>query len=138
MTQPPIAERGLSGAASAKPQPYLSVIIPIYNEEESIPDLCRNLFGVLDTIDTSFEVICINDGSKDRSLEILRAEAAARPELKVVSFRRNYGQTAAMMAGIDHAAGEVIVSIDADLQNDPRDIPALLAKMDDGYDVVSG
>ena len=138
MTQPAIDSRATAETGSEVPKPYLSVIIPIYNEEESIPDLCRNLFSVLDTIDRPFEVICINDGSKDRSLEILRAEAAVRPELKIVSFRRNYGQTAAMMAGIDHAAGEVIVSIDADLQNDPRDIPALLAKMDEGFDVVSG
>jgi glycosyltransferase involved in cell wall biosynthesis len=138
MTQPTIDSRATAETGSEVPKPYLSVIIPIYNEEESIPDLCRNLFSVLDTIDTTFEVICINDGSKDKSLEILRAEAALRTELKIVSFRRNYGQTAAMMAGIDHAAGEIIVSIDADLQNDPRDIPALLAKMDEGYDVVSG
>ncbi|KJS15109.1 MAG: glycosyl transferase [Hoeflea sp. BRH_c9] len=138
MTQSSIVDRGRASGASKAGRPFLSVIIPIYNEEESIPVLCRDLFNVLETIDTSFEVICINDGSKDKSLEILRAEASVRPELKIVSFRRNYGQTAAMMAGIDHAAGEVIVSIDADLQNDPRDIPALLAKMEEGYDVVSG
>jgi glycosyltransferase involved in cell wall biosynthesis len=118
--------------------PFLSVIVPVFNEEESIPLLCVNLFGVLDSIEKNFEVVCVNDGSTDGSLEALRKVAAARTELKVISFRRNYGQTAAMMAGIDHADGEVIVSIDADLQNDPRDISSLLAKMDEGFDVVSG
>lgn len=119
-------------------RPFLSIIIPIFNEEESIIILCRDLFGILEAIGKRFEVICVNDGSKDGSMEALRKEAAVRPELKIVSFRRNYGQTAAMMAGIDHAEGEVIISIDADLQNDPRDIPALLEKMEEGFDVVSG
>jgi glycosyltransferase involved in cell wall biosynthesis len=79
--------------------PYLSVIVPIYNEEESIPTLCQSLFAVLDTCGRSFEIICVNDCSTDRSLEILRAHAAERNELRVVSFRRNYGQTAATMGG---------------------------------------
>jgi len=83
-------------------------------------------------------VICINDGSNDRSAAELQKIASQRNELKIVNFRRNYGQTAAMMAGIDYAAGDIIVSIDADLQNDPRDIPLLLTKMDEGFDVVSG
>jgi dolichol-phosphate mannosyltransferase len=117
---------------------FLSVIIPIYNEEESIPVLCEKLFGVLDRMGRVFEVLCIDDGSSDGSLAALQKIAVERPELKVVSFRRNFGQTAAMMAGIDHAEGQIIVSIDADLQNDPEDIPALLAKMDEGFDVVSG
>jgi dolichol-phosphate mannosyltransferase len=116
----------------------LSVIVPVYNEEESIPHLCARLFVCLDRLGKTFELICVDDGSKDGSLRVLRAAAAGRPELKVVSFRRNCGQTAAMMAGIDHASGDVIVTIDADLQNDPDDIPLLLAKVDDGYDVVSG
>jgi dolichol-phosphate mannosyltransferase len=118
--------------------PALSVIVPIYNEEESIEPLLECLFAALDPLPQRFEVIAINDGSRDRSMEKLRAAAALRPELKLVNFRRNYGQTAAMMAGIDHAAGDVIVAIDADLQNDPGDIPLLLAKLDEGFDVVSG
>jgi dolichol-phosphate mannosyltransferase len=118
--------------------PYLSIIIPVYNEGESIPLLCGTLFGVLDRIEKSFEVICVDDGSSDNSLSVLRRFAAERPELKVISFRRNSGQTAALMAGIDYAHGEVIVSLDADLQNDPEDIPQLLAKLEEGYDVVSG
>jgi glycosyltransferase involved in cell wall biosynthesis len=118
--------------------PAISVIVPIYNERESIAPLCEGLFGVLDNIGRDFEVICINDGSTDRSIDALQEIAKQRNELRVVNFRRNYGQTAAMMAGIDYASGSIIVSIDADLQNDPRDIPALLTKMDEGFDVVSG
>ena len=117
---------------------YLSVITPIYNEEKNIPILVNQLLAVLQTLQKPFEIIAINDGSRDGSLAELRKQALLHPELKVVDFRRNYGQTAAIMAGIDHASGDIIVSIDADLQNDPHDIPALLAKLDEGFDVVSG
>lgn len=117
---------------------FLSVIVPIYNERDNIPFLCENLFRVLDQIGNRFEILCVDDGSSDGSLAALREAARKRRELKVVSFRRNSGQTAALMAGIDHAAGEVIVSLDADLQNDPEDIPRLLAKLNEGFDVVSG
>jgi dolichol-phosphate mannosyltransferase len=116
----------------------LSVIVPIYDEEESIEPLLQRLFAVLDDLPQRFEIIAVNDGSRDRSMERLRAAAGARSELKLVNFRRNYGQTAAMMAGIDHAAGDILIAIDADLQNDPEDIPLLLAKLDEGFDVVSG
>lgn len=118
--------------------PDISVIIPVFNEEESIDRLCDALFPVLDDLDTPYEVIVINDGSTDTSLDLLKTHAAKHPELKVVDFRRNYGQTAAMMAGIDHASGQIIIPIDADLQNDPVDIPRLLEKIDEGYDVASG
>ena len=124
-------------ASSVAADPQLSIIIPIYNEEENIPTLLDRVFDVARQL-LSFEVITVDDGSQDRSFEILRAEAGRRPELKVIRFRRNYGQTAAMMAGIDHAAGQILISLDADLQNDPDDIPLLLAKLDEGYDVVSG
>ena len=117
---------------------HISVIVPIFNEAESIETLLARLFAVLDRLPHRFEIIAVNDGSRDGSLALLRAAARARPELKLVNFRRNYGQTAAMMAGIDHASGEIIVAIDADLQNDPDDIPALLDKLDEGFDVVSG
>ena len=117
---------------------YLSVITPIYNEEKNIPILVDQLLAVLQTLQKPFEIIAINDGSRDGSLAELREQASLHPELKVVDFRRNYGQTAAIMAGIDHASGDIIVSIDADLQNDAHDIPALLAKLDEGFDVVSG
>jgi glycosyltransferase involved in cell wall biosynthesis len=116
----------------------LSVITPIYNEEKNIPILVDQLLAVLQALQKPFEIIAVNDGSRDGSLAELRKQASLHPELKVVDFRRNYGQTAAIMAGIDHASGDVIISIDADLQNDPHDIPALLAKLDEGFDVVSG
>ena len=116
----------------------LSVLVPIYNEEENIPILCEKLFGVLDKLPFKFEIIAVNDGSRDTSLDKLLEISRHRPELKIVNFRRNYGQTAAMMAGIDHASGAVIVSIDADLQNDPEDIPRLIERLNQGYDVVSG
>jgi glycosyltransferase involved in cell wall biosynthesis len=116
----------------------VSVIVPVYNEEESIPDLCAKLLDSLDRLGKTFELICVDDGSTDSSLQALRSVTATRRELKIVSFRRNCGQTAAMMAGIDYASGDVIVTIDADLQNDPDDIPALLAKVEEGWDVVSG
>jgi glycosyltransferase involved in cell wall biosynthesis len=117
---------------------FLSVITPIYDEEKNIPILMDQLLEVLKRLKKSFEIIAINDGSRDGSLAELRKQAALHSELKVVDFRRNYGQTAAIMAGIDHASGDVIISIDADLQNDPHDIPGLLAKLDEGFDVVSG
>jgi glycosyltransferase involved in cell wall biosynthesis len=119
-------------------RPAISVIVPIFNEEESVAQLCKELFSVLDQTGKTFEIICIDDGSTDESLARLQKIASERTNLRVVSFRRNYGQTAAMMAGIDYASGDIIVSIDADLQNDPQDIPVLLARMDEGFDVVSG
>lgn len=118
--------------------PDVSVVIPIYNEAESIPFLCEKLFQALDCTGISYEVLAVNDGSADRSLDILQGEVSRRPRLRVIDLRRNYGQTAALMAGFDHARAEIIVTIDADLQNDPEDIPALLQKMREGYDVVSG
>jgi len=123
-----------------RPTRRLSLLIPIYNEVESIDPLMERLFAVLDRhfCPGTFEVIAVNDGSTDGSLQKLKAHASRRPELRVVDFRRNYGQTAAMLAGIQFAQGEVLVSIDADLQNDPEDIPLLVAKLEEGADVVSG
>ena len=118
--------------------PALTVVLPIYEEEESLPSLFERLFAVLRPLGKTFEIIAVNDGSTDRSIDVLRTLAAANPELRVIDFRRNYGQTAALMAGFDFARGDVIVTLDADLQNDPADIPNLLAKLDEGYDVVSG
>lgn len=116
----------------------VSVVLPIYEEEESLPELMTHLLEVLDGLSCTYELLAVNDGSRDRSSEVLRRIADTRPELRVIDFRRNYGQTAALMAGFDHARGDVIVTLDADLQNDPADIPKLLAKLDEGYDVVSG
>jgi glycosyltransferase involved in cell wall biosynthesis len=116
----------------------LSVIIPIYNEEENIPPLHEELYGVLSGIDRPFEIIYVDDGSADRSYELLRAIAASEPRVQVIRFRRNFGQTAALAAGIDAAEGDILVFMDGDRQNDPHSIPAMLAKLDEGYDVVSG
>src|SRR5690348_8767722 len=128
-------QRFISAAFCA---PELSVVIPVYNEEDNVEPLFRRLMPVLRRLDRSFEVIAVNDGSKDQSRAALNTVAAMTPELKIIDFCRNYGQTAAMMAGIDHATGTIIVSLDADLQNDPGDIPALLQRIDEGYDVASG
>jgi len=116
----------------------LSVITPVYGEEDNIDPFFGALLPVLRGLDQEFEIIAINDGSRDSSLQKLRDACANIPELKIIDFRRNYGQTAAIMAGIDYASGEIVIPIDADLQNDPRDIPALLAKLNEGFDVVSG
>ena len=116
----------------------LSVVVPIFEEEESIPLLVEMLVSELDKIGRSYEIVAVNDGSRDSSQTVL-AEAAARyPQLRVVEFRINAGQTAALMAGIDNSRGEIIVTIDADLQNDPSDIHLMLDKLDEGFDVVSG
>src|SRR6516225_10419073 len=122
----------------ASRQQMVSVITPIYGEEDNIEPFFAALLPVLRGLGRDFEIIAVNDGSYDGSLPRLRTASIAIPELRVIDFRRNYGQTAAILAGIDYAVGEIIVPIDADLQNDPEDIPALLAKLDEGYDVVSG
>lgn len=116
----------------------LSTIVPVFNEEESLPKFTAELMPVLQDLGLPFEVIFVNDGSTDNSAEILEQLAAENPAIKLVHFRRNFGQTAAMMAGLDFSSGDVIVPIDADLQNDPKDIPLLLEKLDEGYDLVSG
>ena len=116
----------------------LSIIIPVYNEQDSLQILFDKLTAVLRRIGRPFEIIAVNDGSRDSSMERLREITNATPELKVINFKRNYGQTAAIMAGIDHANGDVLIAIDADLQNDPEDIPALVDKLEQGFDVVSG
>jgi glycosyltransferase involved in cell wall biosynthesis len=117
----------------------LSVVIPVYNEEESLPHLHEAVCAALQDLKRSWEVIYVNDGSRDKSMAVLEKLAADdQQHVCVVEFRRNFGQTTAIAAGIDHARGDVIVFLDADLQNDPADIPAILAKLDEGYDVVSG
>jgi dolichol-phosphate mannosyltransferase len=130
--------RGDAGTVPSAGYRKLSVVVPAYNEEQNIPILCDRLLAVLDGLGTPFEIIIVNDGSKDKTGLVLRAAAARRKEIKVIELKRNSGQTAAMMCGIDHASGDIIIPIDADLQNDPADIPALLAKIAEGYDVVSG
>ena len=116
----------------------LSVVVPLYNEEESLPHLVEQLLAALRPSGERFELVLVNDGSSDRSAEVLERLSQEIPELVGVLLRKNYGQTAAMAAGFDVAQGEVIVSLDGDLQNDPADIPMLLAKLREGYDLVSG
>jgi glycosyltransferase involved in cell wall biosynthesis len=116
----------------------ISVIVPAKNEEQNLPVLVDRLLPVLRGLGQTFEVIVVNDGSTDGSLRVLESLAAMHPELRVIDLARNYGQTAAMMAGFDHSCGDIIVPLDADLQNDPADIPKMIAKLDEGYDVVSG
>lgn len=116
----------------------LSVIIPIYNEQQSIPQLIEKVAHVLDDLPFNYEIICIDDGSQDGSTEILRELAQHSKNLKAIILRRNYGQTPAMAAGFKYAQGKIIVTLDGDLQNDPADIPRLVSKLAEGYDLVSG
>ena len=118
--------------------PYLSLLIPCFNEEQSVDELMTEVFSVLDKNELDGEVIVVDDGSTDGTWPKLEAWAGRDSRLKLVRFRRNFGQTPAMVAGLDHARGEIIIPLDADLQNDPNSIPALLEKVDEGFDVVSG
>lgn len=120
--------------------PFLdvSVVIPIHNEIESIPRLLDAVSSAMADGQLTYEIICVDDGSTDGSDKLLRQQALSRKDLRAIILRRNYGQTAAMAAGFKHSAGKVIVTMDGDLQNDPSDIPNLLTKLDEGYDLVSG
>jgi glycosyltransferase involved in cell wall biosynthesis len=119
-------------------KPEVSVVVPIYNEVESIATLIEAIATTLQANHINYEIICVDDGSRDGSAELLKQQAHDRPDLRAVLLRRNYGQTAAMSAGFNHAQGQVLVTLDGDLQNDPVDIPRLLSKLQEGYDVVSG
>lgn len=116
----------------------LSIVVPIYNEAENIKDLYNHIFSSLAQCQLAYELILVDDGSSDGSFEILKAIAVANPSVKVIRFRRNFGQTAAMAAGFSAAVGKIIIPMDGDLQNDPSDIPRLVDKINEGYDVVSG
>lgn len=116
----------------------LSIVVPIYNEVDNLRPLCERVHAVLAPTDWSYELILIDDGSQDGSSELLAELHAEDDTLRVLRFRRNFGQTAALAAGFEYAHGDVIVSLDGDLQNDPIDIPRLLAKLDEGYDLVNG
>ncbi len=118
--------------------PMLSVLIPVFNEKENLRPLLEELEGVLRAMGRPFEVIAVDDGSRDGSRELLRARCLEKPYLKAVFFRRNCGQSAAFDAGFRHASGDILITLDADLQNDPKDIPALLEKLSEGFDVVTG
>lgn len=116
----------------------ISVVVPVYNEVESLPHLIEAIATALTLTGLSYEIICVDDGSKDGSDQFLKQQAQIRTDLKAVLLRRNYGQTAAMAAGFNYATGKAVVTLDGDLQNDPADIPLLLAKLQEGYDLVSG
>jgi glycosyltransferase involved in cell wall biosynthesis len=131
----PINPGGLPANA---PQPAISVVVPIYNEVETIPLLVERITKVLQGMDCSYEFICVDDGSTDGSVELLRKISQERDDFQAVFLRRNYGQSAAMSAGFHHAQGRVIVTLDGDLQNEPADIPTVYYKLQEGYDLVSG
>ncbi len=116
----------------------ISIVVPVLNEEESLPLLYERLTEVLAGSGYRYEIIIVDDGSTDRSFEVMRELYERDEHLRLIRFRRNYGQTAAFAAGFDRARGDVVITLDADLQNDPADIPALMAKIAEGYDVVSG
>lgn len=119
--------------------PYdLSVVLPVYNEEDNLNPLHAEVETVLKGMNIQYEIIYVDDGSRDKSATVLAAIADQSPHTKVVYFRRNFGQTAAIQAGIDHATGAIIVLMDSDMQNDPADIPRMKARMDEGFDLVSG
>ncbi len=118
--------------------PELSLFLPVLDEEENLRPMHAKIAAALDALGKTAEVIYVDDGSTDKSLEILREIAASDDRVRVISLRRNYGQTAAMSAGIDAAKGDILIPMDADLQNDPADISRLLDKLNEGYDVVSG
>ncbi len=116
----------------------LSIVVPLYNEEESVTPLYRSIRATLESVECDAEIIFVDDGSRDATFSIAEKLAATDPRLRVIKFRRNYGQTPAMAAGIDISRGKIIVTMDGDLQNDPADIPSFLQKMEEGYDIVVG
>lgn len=118
--------------------PQISVVVPFYNEEANVEELYRRLKKVLDRLKRTYELIFIDDGSTDKTPEILQKIYEKDELVKIIRLRKNFGQTAALQAGFDFAQGEIIISMDGDLQHDPEDIPLFLAKMNEGYDVVSG
>ncbi len=124
---------------SAGAAPFLSVVIPVYNEELNLPTLFARLYPVLDTLRRTYEIVFTNDGSQDKSFPLLAAQQAARPDVtRVIDFNANYGQHMAIMAAFERVRGDVIVTLDADLQNPPEEIPKLLEKIDEGYDYIGG
>ncbi len=119
-------------------EPRISLVVPCFNEEQSVDELVSEALGVVDAHQLDAELVVVDDGSTDGTWERLCVHAERDPRVKLVRFRRNFGQTAALVAGMDHAKGKIIIPLDADLQNDPAAVPELIAKIDEGYDVVSG
>jgi len=118
------------------PHPHVSAVIPVYNEEGNLPELNERMIKALDSIGKSWELIYVDDGSADKSLELLTGYAAKDKRIKSVEFNRNYGQHAAVFAGLSQTTGDIVVTLDADLQNPPEEVPKLVSKMEEGYDVV--
>lgn len=118
-------------------RPEISIVVPVFNEEDNLDHLFERLFPVLDGLDSTFEVIAIDDGSSDRSLEILERQKSARPELEIVRLARNFGQHPAVLAGLVHSRGGLVVTMDADLQNPPEEIPQIVSAMRAGHDLVN-
>jgi glycosyltransferase involved in cell wall biosynthesis len=122
----------------ASTSPYLSVIVPFFNEEDSVAPLHAAIVDAVTPLRIDFEILFVDDGSVDSTMNVATAIAKRDPRVRVIKFRRNYGQTAAMAAGIEHARGETLITMDGDLQNDPADIPLLLDKIAEGFDIVVG
>lgn len=116
----------------------ISIVVPVYNEQDNITELVERIEKVMTSTELTYELILVDDGSTDKTVSLLEEMQAGRKWIKLICLRRNFGQTAAIAAGFDHAAGEVIIPLDGDLQNDPEDIPRLIARLEEGYDVVSG
>ncbi len=128
----------MTASETRRAELVVSAVVPVYEEEENVAPLVRGIAGALRPLGRPFEIVIVDDGSRDGTVAALRALLPETPELIVVRLRRNFGQTAALQAGLDRARGKVIVTLDGDLQNDPKDIPRLLEKIEAGADVVSG
>lgn len=135
---PPVQELGSSQDSASPSKVALSIVVPIYNEVDTLPHLVERIEQGVAGYPENYEIICVDDGSQDGSTELLRQLARQYEHLRAIILRRNYGQTAAMAAGFEHAMGQIIVTLDGDLQNDPRDILPLVDKLLEGYDLVSG
>src|SRR5271170_6227480 len=137
-------KRRISRVQEAPPQEYhqnvpkYSIVVPFHNEEENVTTLYDRLKAVMEQVGESFELVFVDDGSRDRTFRLLAEIAAVDSRVLVIKLRRNFGQTSALAAGFDHANGEYILAMDGDLQHDPAEIPEFLAKLNEGYDVVSG
>jgi glycosyltransferase involved in cell wall biosynthesis len=134
----PLPNPGEKLSVTERPIPAISIVVPLFNESESLPWLIKAIHGALTSRPMPYEIICVDDGSTDDTSALLRQLTLGDERLKGVLLRRNYGQTAAIAAGFDYARGAIIITMDGDLQNDPADIPRLLDRLDQGYDLVSG
>lgn len=138
-TTPPGAAAPVDATSStAGVMPDIAVIVPLHNEEQNVPLLYEALVGVLDGMQRPYEIVLVDDGSKDSTFAVANAIAERDPRVRIIKFRRNFGQTMAMVAGFDHARAPLLVTMDGDLQNEPADIPALIEKLEEGYDLVAG